>query len=151
PGREPGLNGSSLTRKPRDDSVPASFLRANRASLMAIKLARFARRNEAGTLSSRGFRVREDPLSPGSRPGQNHRAGQRKPKWGYHAGGREDAERLHLLLPEITGRRYGEACHVSRLKHGNNAILAAGAAHLATAAINLHDASHAFREWTDTR
>jgi hypothetical protein len=29
--------------------------------------------------------------------------------------------------------------------------LASSAAHLATAAINLHDASYAFREWTDTR
>src|ERR1700730_7637589 len=123
-------------------------------------MPRFARGNEVDTLSSRRLRVREDSLSPGSRPRQNRRAGQRKPKWGHQAGGCENTERLHLRLSEITGLHCGseitglhcgEAFHISRLKHGNNAILAASTAHLATAAINLHDASHAFREWTDTR
>jgi hypothetical protein len=85
-------------------------------------------------------------LSPGSRPRQNRGAGQRKPKWRHHPGGCENAERPHLRLPEIAGCRRGEACHVSRLKYGNNAILAASPAHLAAAAINLHDASHACRE-----
>ena len=114
-------------------------------------MPRLTSKNEVGTLSSRGFGIREDALSPGSRPRQNRGPGHGKPKWGHHARGREYAERLDLRLSEMAGCLWREACHVSRLKYGNNAILAASVAHLATAAINLHDASHAFREWTNTR
>ena len=73
-----------------------------------------------------------------------HLPWQREPERGHQAGFGEDAERFDLCFGKVTGAGTGEADHVSRLKPGNNAILAAGTARPATVTIDFHDTFHAF-------